>query len=280
MGVLRGKLDLLSDSFADRMLAEVQDPVILLRDTVSPSHPPELTVADFAHAEESLAVLRPYLQHAVESKRKGVNILIYGDPGTGKSQLARILAQDAGCELFEVASEDADGDPVAGERRLRAFRAAQSFFAQRRALILFDETEDVFNDGDGFFGRRSTAQKRKAWMNRALEENPVPALWLSNSAECLDPAFVRRFDVVMELPVPPKRDRERIVAAACGDLVDAGSLGSPRSGRIAGAGGDRARGVGGACHPRSIAGGPRGAGGRAPGGGDVDGARPSPAAPH
>lgn len=39
----------------------------------------------------------------------------------------RALADELGCELFEVASEDADGDPVNGERRLRAFRAAQKF---------------------------------------------------------------------------------------------------------------------------------------------------------
>jgi hypothetical protein len=91
---------------------------------------------------------------------------------------ARALAQELGCELFEVASEDSDGDPVQGESRLRAFRAAQCFFSRRRAIILFDEVEDVFNDGDGSFGGQSTAQKRKAWMNRTLEENAVPTLWL------------------------------------------------------------------------------------------------------
>jgi ATPases of the AAA+ class len=134
------------------------------------------------------------------------------------------LACELACELFEVASEDADGDPVNGERRLRAFRAAQSFFAQREALVVFDEVEDVFNDGNGIFGRKSTAQLRKAWINRMLEENPVPTLWLSNSIEGLDPAFIRRFDMVFELPVPPKRQRERILQTSCGDLLDARSI--------------------------------------------------------
>ena len=145
-------------------------------------------------------------------------------PGTGKSQLARALADELGCELFDVASEDDDGDPVNGERRLRAFRAAQSFFAKRPALIVFDESEDVFNDGDGFFGRKSTAQLRKAWINRMLEENPVPTLWLSNSVSGIDPAFIRRFDMVIELPVPPMKQRALILQDNCADLLDARSI--------------------------------------------------------
>lgn len=218
---LRLKLNLLSDSFADRILSCDADPVSLIRDTVAPSGPATLELSDYAHIAPSLAILRPYLRHCIATRRKGVNLFLHGDAGTGKSQLARVLAKDFGCELFEVASEDEEGDSVNGERRLRAFRAAQSFFANRPALILFDEVEDVFNDGDHFFGRKSTAQTRKGWINRMLEQNPVPTLWLSNCISGLDPAFIRRFDMVVELPVPPKRQRERIIRGACSDLLDA-----------------------------------------------------------
>jgi SpoVK/Ycf46/Vps4 family AAA+-type ATPase len=221
---LRGKLNLLSDAFADLMVTSEVAPASLLRGTVSEVDPGQLSLADYDHIQPTLDVLHPYLRYAVLTGRRGVNIFLHGAPGTGKSQLARALACELACELFEVASEDADGDPVNGERRLRAFRAAQSFFAQRKALVVFDEVEDVFNDGNGVFGRKSTAQLRKAWINRMLEENPVPTLWLSNSIEGLDPAFIRRFDMVFELPVPPKRQRERILQASCGDLLDARSI--------------------------------------------------------
>ena len=221
---LRNKLDLLSDNFADHISSSDTDPVSLLRDTVVIAAPPELGISDFGQIAPSLSVLRPYLKKSIASGRKGVNIFLHGDPGTGKSQLAKVLAKELDCELFEVASEDGDGDPVNGERRLRAFRAAQSFFGQRRAIILFDEVEDVFNDGDSFFGRKSTAQTRKAWINRMLEENSVPTLWLSNSIQGLDPAFIRRFDMVVALPVPPKKQRQRIIQAACSDLIDAAGV--------------------------------------------------------
>ncbi|HET7569290.1 MAG TPA: AAA family ATPase [Gammaproteobacteria bacterium] len=221
---LRNKLDLLSESFADSVAAPDADPVALLRNMVMPAAPAELTFADYEHVGSRLTVLRSYLAHASDNKRRGVNVFIYGPPGTGKSQLARVLAEEHGCELFEVASEDDDGDPINGERRLRAFRAAQSFFERRQSLIVFDEAEDVFSDTDHFFGHRSIAQKRKGWVNRMLEDNGVPTLWLSNSVQGLDPAFVRRFDMIFELPVPPRHQRERILQKACSGMIDAATL--------------------------------------------------------
>ena len=216
---LRCKIDMLSDSFADHIYSSDSDPISLLRETVAPVIHGTLTLSDYRHIEPSLAVLQPYLKNAVSTGRKGVNIFLHGEPGTGKTELAKALANELACELFEVASEDDEGDPVNGERRLRAYRAAQSFFAKQRSLILFDEVQDVFDDGDRFFGRKSTAQTRKAWINRTLEENPVPTIWLSNSIDCLDAAFVRRFDMVIELPVPPKQQRERLLTEECGDLL-------------------------------------------------------------
>lgn len=216
---LRSKLDLLSPRFADIIASTDSDPATLLRDVVVPSLPPLLAVSDYAHIAKQLDIVRPYLRHVASTGRAGVNILMYGAPGTGKTQLARVLAAELGCDLFEVASEDTDGDAVNGKTRLRAYSAAQCFLMRRSAMILFDEVEDVFNDGDSMFGRRSTAQSNKAWINRTLESNAVPTFWLSNSVDCLDPAFIRRFDIVLDVPVPPKSHRARIISDACGGLL-------------------------------------------------------------
>lgn len=222
---LRGKLNLLSDEFADRMVSGDANPIDLLRGTVSAAAAAHLGLSDYPHITADLQILLPYLRRARASGRVGVNIFVYGAPGTGKTQLTRAVASELGCELFEVACEDSDGLPIAGDRRLQAIRAAQSFFANRSAMIAFDEVEDVFQDGnERIMGRRSTAQNRKGWMNRLLEENPVPTLWMSNSIAGMDPAFVRRFDMVFELPVPPKHQRERILQQACGDLLDPARL--------------------------------------------------------
>ena len=218
------RLDLPTPRFAETMVNTETDPVDLLRDTVLRAARAELSLADFAHMNSELALLQPYLHHAVTNRQRGVNIFIHGKPGTGKNQMAKALAQHLDCALFEVASESDEGNPVGGEQRLRAFRAAQVLLSRRSSILLFDEVEDVFNDADTSLGKKSTAQGRKAWLNRMLEENPVPTLWLANSIRSLDPAFIRRFDMVFELPVPPKAQRERILRNTCADLMDAAQI--------------------------------------------------------
>ncbi len=118
------KLEVLSRGFADRLVFEKGSPVDWLRDMVIPSQRPQLTLSDYPHIKGQLEFLLPYLQQALSSQSKGVNIFLYGTPGTGKTQLTRVLAQQLGCPLYEISSEDEEGDPVDGMRRLCAFRTA------------------------------------------------------------------------------------------------------------------------------------------------------------
>ena len=206
---LKSKLELLSESFVDEVVSTDSDPMDLLRGMVSLSPPPQLTMDDYPHLEAELSVLRPYLKKSLATGRAGVNILLYGPPGTGKTQLTRVLAQWLDCELFQVATEDEDGDSIGGSKRLRAMQTAQSFFAQRKPLIVFDEAED----GNDVMGGA------KGWLHSILEENPVPAFWLANSILFDDNAPIRRFDFCIELPVPPKRQRKRILRQVCPDSL-------------------------------------------------------------
>ena len=56
---LRGKLDLLSDGFADLMATSEADPISLLRGTVSAAGAGQLRVEDYGHISPSLEILRP-----------------------------------------------------------------------------------------------------------------------------------------------------------------------------------------------------------------------------
>ena len=219
---LQQKLEVISTNFADLAMSEVMDPIALLRGQLIAPTAPELSLDDFEHLDKNLAVLLPYLKNVCETSRPGVNILMYGQPGTGKSQLVKVLAKYLRTELFEVASEDEDGDAIKGSRRLQAYRSAQAFLDNRNVLLVFEEIEDIFPDNyASYFGGKDQQSGgiSKACINRILEENKVPTFWVSNSITCLDPAYTRRFDFVIEMPVPPRCQRKRIIKSVCSDLV-------------------------------------------------------------
>jgi transitional endoplasmic reticulum ATPase len=89
-------------------------------------------------------------------------------------------------------------------------------------LLVFDEAEDVYGaEGNDLFSFRSAAQKRKAWMNRMLEENALPTLWLSNRIDNMDNAFLRRYDMIIELTVPSKEHRAELLQKSVGDIFSA-----------------------------------------------------------
>ena len=221
---LKTMLELISSRFADTMVSTDADPEDLLQDVVFPSSPPHLNISDFPHKVKELDMLFPYLKKSLSTERRGVNILMYGDPGTGKSQLARILAKETGCQLFEVASEDERGEPLNDKDRLRAFHAAQTLLTGRKIILLFDEIEDVFDTSNSsliakFFGQENKGRNPKAWLNRRLEENQTPTLWIANVINEMHPAFKRRFDMIVKMPVPPRRQRQKIIRASCSDLL-------------------------------------------------------------
>ena len=220
------KFDLLSEKLPYRLIESEMQPTDWLKDMIVPSDPGHLNFEDYAHCAKALQVLRPYLRQALDHGQRGVNVLLYGPPGTGKTQLAKLLAKDMGCDLFEVTTEDEDEAPISGRKRIKALSATHSLFARRQALVMFDEIEDAFNSPDdndtklsGMF-KRSPGQT-KGWINRLLENNQLPTLWIGNSLMGMDAAFIRRFDVVLEMPVPPQAQRERIIrSASCGLLSD------------------------------------------------------------
>jgi len=128
-----------------------------------------------------------------------------------------VLAGELKVPLYEVAFEDSSGDPLVGSSRLEALRSSQCLLGQQRALLVFDEAEDAFTGPS--IGHAGAAQITKAWTNRILESNPIPTIWISNSVGSLAPAFVRRFDFMIELKAPPRRERRKAYEKLCADVV-------------------------------------------------------------
>ena len=210
------------DVLNDILLQEPASFDELLGCIVQPPPPGECRVDDFPHLAGDAGRLREVLDNALQQGARGINTLLYGRAGTGKTQFALAVAAAAGLKAVMVRTSGEDGEGLSRQGRLGAYQLAQRLLCDRRdCLIVFDEVEDVFHASqDGLMallrGMPSTGSD-KGWLNRTLEENPLPAIWITNNAESMDPAFVRRFLLPIAFVVPPRSVRRRIAERHLGD---------------------------------------------------------------
>ena len=181
--------------------------------------PAELEWSDFDHVAAGRDHVERLIAGALETGERGVNVLLYGSPGTGKTQFCRTLARRLGNTMYSVGEADEQGrEPSRGER-LQELRLAQRVLGGcRNSILLFDEMEDLLSDQNSMFtwfmGTANRSRRKtdgsKVFMNRLLEETAVPTLWTTNSARQTCPTVLRRMMYALELRQPSPRIRARI----------------------------------------------------------------------
>lgn len=212
---LRGKFNFSIEELPMFMLQKDMPILQMLKGLLTLADTSKLRLEDFSDSQKDLAIVMPYLEQALNKKFKGVNILLYGPPGTGKTQLASAIAKQLAVPLYEVAVE-INNFLTHGHARLQAYQIGQIIMSKQSSLILFDEVQDIFDDGEaGNNGHASTGQTRKALINQLLEHNDVPAIWISNSVACFDDAFIRRFDHIIEVGFPTVQKRHSLLNTQC-----------------------------------------------------------------
>jgi len=210
-----------TDRFAEILLLKGTSKEDLISNFLKSASQPKLGLADYPHLANDIQVLSAYLTMAVVNKEPGVNVLFYGAPGTGKTELVKALAMSLQANLYEISYVDEAGDAVKGSQRLKAYNLCQHILAQKQnAMLLFDEVEDVFEKQHVFtrlFGAGGDSEKGKAWINRSLEMSSTPAIWVTND-ENIDPAYLRRFDYSIRFPIPPQKVRQKIARLHLGQF--------------------------------------------------------------
>ncbi len=86
------KFDSISDKFIDDMANSDEDILTMLRDVFYPSTQSSLEFKDYNHVKKDIAIIKTHLKKAMQQKQKGVNILLYGIAGTGKTELSKLLS--------------------------------------------------------------------------------------------------------------------------------------------------------------------------------------------
>ncbi|WP_178863457.1 AAA family ATPase [Thiomicrorhabdus cannonii] len=209
---LSNKVDLL-EGLEDVLTVECNDPIELLKRYFSLSKPASLTLENFPHLGDQSKRLLRYLKG--QRSRIGTNVLVYGPPGTGRTEWVKAIAESLEYPLYEITSEDKGREGLIEGRRVELYKLAQCALQKNtQSLVLFDEVEDVFPHSISLFMERKSQSGNKGWINKLLEENPVPAFWISNSIGQIDSAYIRRFDLVIEIDTPPRSVRCEIIQNA------------------------------------------------------------------
>lgn len=153
-----------------------------------------LTKLDFKHIEDKQKKVTKILKSAVKKGQKGVNILLYGNVGVGKTEFAKLTANIASIPIYAVKTEKEDYKQANREDRLVDLYSKQHILSRaKNSCILFDEAEDVMNRGFSCFGNAS-----KGYLNKILETTSVPVIWTTNNIYDVDPAFLRRMTYAIE----------------------------------------------------------------------------------
>lgn len=213
------------DLLSDILIIAPENDAALLSAIVEPAPESRWTLADFPHLGRDGERLQRVLARAAGQGAQGINALLYGAPGTGKTEFAQGLATAAGLTAYRVKTADEDGEGLSRQGRLGAYLLLQRLLRGRTdCLVIFDEVEDAFGSGHHpllalFGGMVGRVDGDKGWMNRTLEDNPIPAVWITNNAENMDPAFLRRFLLPVAFTTPPKSVRRRMAECHLGDTV-------------------------------------------------------------
>ncbi|MGK3995550.1 AAA family ATPase [Sorangium sp. So ce1024] len=140
---------------------------------------------------------------------RGVKVLLFGKPGTGKTLAAEVLAGELAMPLFRIDASRILSKWI-GETEQHLARLFDE--ADRAHAVLF------FDEAYGLFGRRtavSTATDRYAnletnYLLQRIEEHEGVVLLATNLKGNMDEAFARRLHHVIEIPEPDAAARERI----------------------------------------------------------------------
>lgn len=184
----------------------------------------KITFADVAgskEAKEELHEIVEFLRHPKKFLQMGAKIpkgvLLLGNPGTGKTLIAKAVAGEAGVPFFNISgSEFVEMFVGVGASRVRdLFKQAKK---NAPAIVFIDEIDAVGRHrgaglGGGHDEREQTLNQILVEMDGFETDTNVIVIAATNRPDVLDPALLRpgRFDRRVTMDLPDIHDREEIL---------------------------------------------------------------------
>lgn len=180
-----------------------------LDDLILPE-PMKARLRGFARRQGSAAqVLEDWGLGGSFAGRPGGIALFTGPSGVGKTMAAGVVARLAGLDLMRINLATVVSKYI-GETEAnleRIFTAA----AASEVILFFDEAEALFSKrADVKDARDRYANMEMSYLLQRLESFQGMAILASNMGNTLDPALLRRFDLVLEFALPDAAARRAI----------------------------------------------------------------------
>lgn len=179
--------------------------------------------------DQEVLDLREYLINPAKFKKLGIaapkGILFVGPPGTGKTSIARALANETGCDFInKSASEFVEVYVGLGAKRIRELfeeaRKRANNNDAKKTIIFLDDFDTIGSrvSGMGDSGeKQQTITELLNQMDGFDVDSNIIVIAATNHPEMIDDALLRpgRFDVIIEIALPDIAKREAILQLEC-----------------------------------------------------------------
>ena len=140
---------------------------------------------------------------------RGLTVLLFGAPGTGKSMMAQVIAHELNLELYRVdISKVVDTYVGETEKSLSMiFREAKKC----NVVLFFDECDTIFaKRSDDGGSNQASANNKTALLLQEMEAYDGVCVLATNYKHNIDPAFFRRMKYIVEFQFPDVDTREML----------------------------------------------------------------------
>src|SRR5262249_39776806 len=177
-------------------------------------------VAGCDEAVEELVEIVEYYREPARFELLGAKlpsgIMLHGDPGTGKTLLAKALAGEAGLPFYATSGSGFGGEFVGGGASRARELVDKAPRHEHGAVIFIDEIDAVGrarSSGEGHAEREQTLNQILVELDGFSTTDRIVCIAATNRLDVLDPALLRpgRFGRHIAVPLPSEAGRAAIL---------------------------------------------------------------------
>lgn len=161
-----------------------------------------------AYEPNSFSVPQKQTEVAVQllKSNNSCNILLYGAPGTGKTEYAKSLVKQAGLKMVTYKNELEVDEDNTDDSKVKALSRLNCYLSLKKddSILVVDEAENILQTKKiGFFGIESSSSQ-KGTVNKMLENSENKVIWIVNYLHEMDESTLRRFTYSIKFQEMPK----------------------------------------------------------------------------